>query len=260
MYTLNHLIWVIICAVVITFAVKWLVKNKPSLEKVLTVCCVGCVFSEFIKVFSVIQMVPSADGATVYPYIEMQHMPLHLCSLQIILIFYTRFAKEGKVKNAVLAFMYPTCIAGAAMALAIPTIFKKSVPVAQAFVHPMAYQFFLYHSMLIVLGLYIFISKQVELKPKHYCSSMAILAGLGFASLYLNSILAVPTYIRGKLISVDYIPNLFFTYRPPINIKLTEIWHWYIYIAVIAIIALIVVGAFYIPVVLRHKKEIIKAK
>lgn len=255
MFTINHFIWLGICAVLVTGSMIVLQKKKPRLSSVLNVCCVVCVISELIKTFSMMQMVPSADGSRMYLYIEMSHMPLHLCSLQIITIFFVRFAKESNFRNIILAFMYPTCVLGAFMALLMPSIFSTSISVTQAFTHPLAYQFFLYHTMLIVLGLYIFTSKQVDIRPKHYLTTLAALGVMAFVSLYLNSMFAVPVYNSQELVNVEYSPNFFFTYRTPIGIKLTEMWHWYVYLAIIGALAVTLIAVFFIPVFARARRE-----
>ena len=63
------------------------------------------------------------------------------------------------------------------------------------------------------------------------------------------------TYENGTLISVDFVPNLFFTYAPPIDIKLTQIWHWYVYLLVILGLAVTLVAFFYIPVFRKARKQ-----
>ena len=98
---------------------------------------------------SVIKMVPSATGDIVYPYLEMNHMPFHLCSIQILLIFYTRFTANQKMRENVLAFMYPSCVLGAISAIILSSIFRTSVPAEEAFIHLLPYQVFIYHSMLV---------------------------------------------------------------------------------------------------------------
>lgn len=155
MFTVYHFVWLAVCAALIAGALIFLKKRRPPLKNVLSVCCVLCVASELVKDLSVIKMVPSADGSMLLPYMEMQHLPFHLCSIQILLIFFVRFARPGKARTTVLAFMYPTALIGAALALAMPSIFSSTIEVSQAFTHPLAYQFFLYHSMLVVLGAYI---------------------------------------------------------------------------------------------------------
>lgn len=253
MFTVNHLIWTLICIAVVIAATRYLQKHRVPLKRFLNVACAMCVASELIKTFSAFRMVPSADGSVMYPYIEMQHLPLHLCSLQIILIFYVRFAKDSDFKEMLLAFMYPTCLIGAALAIAMPSIFPESIDVSQAFTHPLAYQYFLYHAMLVTLGIHIAFSGQVNIRRRHYFSTMGILGVLAFLSLYVNSIFSAATYHNGELVSVDYTPNLFFTYEPPIPIVLTELWHWYCYLGVIIALAFGLIALFYIPF-FRKKK------
>ena len=254
-FTFTHLIWTIISITTIIVSLILIKKYQPTLKQILTIACVICFISEMIKFFSTIQLVPNSDGSIYYPFIEQQHLPLHLCSLQILLIFYVRFSQNKTHNDTLLAFMYPTCIIGAALAILMPSIFNESISIDQAFTHPLAYQFFLYHSMLIILGIYIAKSKEVLIKGKHYFSTMTILFTIAFISLYVNSSLANTTYINGKLISVDYTPNFFFTYNLPMRIPYSEIWHWYLYIGAIACIACIVIFLFFIPFMKKDKQK-----
>lgn len=255
MFTPNHLIWLALCAVLISVIGIWLLRHKPPLRQVLTAACVVCVASELIKVFSSITLVPSADGSVMIPYLEMQHLPLHLCSMQIIFIFYARFSADSARRTALLAFMYPTCIGGALLALAMPSIFTNSVSPERAFVHPLAYQYFLYHSMLILLGLYIAASGQVALRPKHAATTVLLLAVMAFLSLYVNSMFAAPVYVNTELISVEYTPNLLFTYEPPLPIPITQLWHWYVYLAAIVLIALLLITLLYLPIFIKARRK-----
>lgn len=253
MFSIYHFTWLIISILLIIFIEHYLLKHQIPLDKVLKICCVVCIFSEFIKTFSVMEMIPSADGTKFYPYIDHRHIPLHLCSLQIITIFWITFTKNSKIKETLLAFLYPTSIFGAFLALLLPTIFAESILPSQAFTHPLAYQFFLYHSMLIILGLFILLSHQVDLKPKHYLSTIGILALLAFLSIYLNSIFADANYVNGILVSVENTTNFFFTYDFAFDIGINTIGKWYLYISVITLLAIIVIAIFYLPVFKRAK-------
>ncbi len=247
MFTVNHFIWLGICAALGAAAFLYLRRHRPPLRSVLTVACVLCVLSELVKTLSVLQMVPSSDGTSVRLYLEMQHLPLHLCSIQIIFIFIARFGRDSRGRDALLAFMYPTCTLGALFALALPSIFSSTIDVSQAFTHPLAYQFFIFHTMLVVLGIYIAMSGEVDIRPRHYLSTLGILGALAFASIYLNSMFAVPTYVNDELVSVDYSPNFFFTELTPIGIELTEMWQWGVYMAIIVALAAVLIAVWYIP-------------
>lgn len=255
MFTVYHFIWLAISVVLIAGTLVFLKQRRPPLKSVLSVCCVLCVLSELVKDLSVIKMVPSSDGSMLLPYMEMQHLPFHLCSIQILLIFFARFARPGRGRTTVLAFMYPTALIGAALALAMPSIFSTSIEVSQAFTHPLAYQFFLYHSMLVVLGAYIPLCGEVELRPKHYFSTLGILGAMAMASLYLNSMFAAATYEDGELISVEYATNFFFTYTPPLPVPLTSVGQWLVYLAVICLLAAALIGLCYLPVFLKARKK-----
>lgn len=253
MFTTNHFIWLGICATLLAAGFYCLKKYKPTLQQVLKIASMGAILSEAIKVFSVLQVVPSTDGSTMHLYMELGHLPFHLCSIQIIFIFIARFAGEGKMKENLLAFMYPTCAAGAFLALLMPSIFGSSIEVSQAFTHPLAYQYFLYHVMLILLGFYIPMSGETKIEGKHFFTTFGTLALLAFVSLYLNSMFAVPTYINGELVSVEYSTNFFFTQATPIGIALTEKWHWFLYYGILLGIASILLGAFYLPFAKKRK-------
>lgn len=255
MFTLNHLIWVAISVLIIIISLILLKKYKVSLEQMLSVSCFGGIISEMVKTFCVIKMVPLDDGSAFTPYIEMTDVPLHLCSFQIILIFLTKFTKNKKLKQLLLGFMYPTCSIGAFLAILLPSIFTDYIDPKNAFITPHVYQYFLYHSLLIVLGLYIYISNEAELKPKNYFTTIVMLLAFAFISFYLNSIFATPIYENGTLVSVQHMPNFFFTFLTPISIPLFKIWHWYIYFSIIVSIAVLLIGLFYLPVFIKAKKQ-----
>lgn len=254
MFTYRHFIWIAICIALVVDGVIRYNRRKPSLQKVLSIACIISAASEITKVFSVIKMVPSTNGTIIYPYIEMNHLPLHLCSLQILLIFYTRFTSNKKMRETVLAFMYPSTILGAIAAILMPSIFRTSVPVEQAFTHPLAYQTFIFHAMLIILGICIYKSGEIKWERKHMYAALEVTFLLAFISLYVNSLLASPTYVDGKLQSVDFWPNFMFTYDNPLGIKMTEIWHWYLYLIILTVVTVILVALFFLPV-LRKKKD-----
>lgn len=255
MFSLYHLIWAAICAVLIVGTLIFLLKNRIPLKTVLTVACVGCLISECIKIFSVIEMVPDAAGETMHLYIKMQNLPLHLCSLQLITIYAVRFLKEGKLRDVILGFMYPTCTAGAFFALLLPSVFDENVTAAEAFLDAHMYEYFPFHAMLIALGLYIFLSGQVDLRPRHCVSTLGMLLGIAFISIYTNSMFSAPVYSGGELVSVEYTPNFFFIFETPIGIALTEMWHWYVYLAILVTLAVLLIVGFYVPVFIRAKKN-----
>ena len=254
MFTWRHFVWLGISVVIIAAIVFFAEKKKPTLKQVLTSACVIAVLSELIKMVSVIELVPSTNGELLLPYLPMNHMPLHFCSIQILLIFFTRFTNNRQMRDTVLTFMYPTCVVGALLALAMPSIFQTSISVEQAFTAPIAYQFFIFHSMLIGLGLVIARSGEIKFTKETMFKTMLLVIILGIISIYINSMLAAPTYVDGQLVSVDFWTNFFFTIQNPLGIKITAIWQWWLYLVIISVLSCISVVICYLPLLMKNKE------
>jgi len=99
MFSVQHFIWLGICLIMFISAIMLYQKKKPSLNKVLDICIIICVLSEVTKVMSVLEMVPSANGEIMRPYIPMNHLPLHMCSIDIILIYLARHTKNMETRE-----------------------------------------------------------------------------------------------------------------------------------------------------------------
>lgn len=247
--------WLIICAGIIAAILLSYSRKKPALDSVLTTALIVSLVSEICKMVSVIEMVPSSDGELMMPYLPLIHLPLHFCSIQILLIAYVKFAKEKKRRESVLAFMYPSTIIGGILALLMPSIFTTTITPDEAFTTLMAYQFFIFHSMIISLGIIIVRSEEIRWRKEHFRDTLIIVYILGLISIYLNSMLASPTYEDGELVSVDFWTNFFFTYQNPLCIRLTEIWQWYVYLLIISALTAMLLFAFYYPLVFRKKRK-----
>lgn len=255
MFSVQHFIWLGICIVLFFSAITLYKKKKPSLNRVLDICLLICTMSEITKVLSVLEMVPSSNGTIMRPYLPLNHLPLHMCSIDIILIYWARHTENMKTREKLLAYLYPTCLYGSLLALAMPSIFTTSISVDQAFTHPMAYQFFIYHTMIGSLSAFIVMSKEIKWERRHYFDAMKYLFLMAFVSIYVNSIFASPTYVDGKLISVDFWPNFFFTYNNPLNIPMTTMKHWYIYMAIITVLSIVLTWLCFYPLIRKNKEK-----
>ena len=109
--------------------------------------------------------------------------------------------------------------------------------------------------MLLVLGIYIFRAIRDQITPRHYLSTLLMVACLGFLSVYFNSVFASPVYVDGKLQSVEFTTNFFFTYKPPIPVTLRTEGQWFLYLGILAVLAVVLIGILYIPVFRRAKKQ-----
>lgn len=255
MFSINHFIWIGICFVLVILGCIYFKKENPSFKKIISITFYFALASELIKVFSVIEMVPIEGKDGLYPYLELRYLPLHLCSLHILSFIYLKFSKKNSTfKTWLLSFMYPSCILGGIFAIILPTIFSTSISVKEAFIHPLAYQTFLYHTMLILFGIYISRNKEVNLEKDGFRKSIISICLLSFLSLYLNSIFTIPVYENGKLISVAATTNFFFTSLAPLPIPFTSKWNWLIYLIVICLVAFMLIYVLYLPIIRRNKR------
>ena len=255
MFTWRHFLWLGICAAVTVFLTVAYEKKKPPITKVLNSALVVCALSEFTKVFSVIELVPSANGEQMLPYLPLNHLPLHFCSIQILVILFARFTKDEGKKQSALALISAAGIIGGIAALLMPSIFSTSISVEQAFTSPISYQFFVFHTMLIVLGIIIIRSHAVAWEKKHFVQTLCCVYAMAVASVYLNSVFASPTYEDGRLVRVDFWTNFFFTYQNPLGIRLTALWQWYVYLVVLVAVTALLTFIFYYPLVFHERKN-----
>ncbi len=254
-FSIYHCAWLIICAGIIAGCLYYVGKRNTEFIRILDAAVVVSLLSETVKIVSMIRFVPLSDGTGSVPYLELNHLPLHFCSLQILLILTARYASLGtKQKHTLLTFMYPTCILGALMALLMPSIYTTSIRASQSFTHPMAYQFFLFHTMLIILGVCIYREIRDELTPEDYRSTLMLIVFLALISVYLNSVFAIPHYQRGDIVSVKNYTHFFFTYVPPVPVRLTQKWHWLLYLFIIFLLCAGLLALMYYPVFRKLRK------
>ena len=248
MFTLPHYIWLSICVTFITVSLIVLLKKKVELQKVINIMFVIAIVCELIKILGSMKMISNEEG-NYYPYIAPDYLPFHLCTIQILLISFVRFSKPSKIRTTILAFMFPTCLLGAFLAILMPSTFGDGL---HPFKDLVSYEYFIYHSCLVIFGFYIALSKQVEIKAKNYFTTIAILLVLGFISLYLNAAFSVVDYEKMEYL---YVVNFFFTFDNPLGIKMTELWHWYLYLVIIFSAVFILIGIVYYPFFVKYFKE-----
>lgn len=135
--------------------------------------------SEAVKVFAYILM----NEATLGGYLPKTDLPFHLCSIQIIFLIVLNFTANKKVRRALCAFMLPTCLWGGLAALLIPTSSSVSS------LNVLTFQYFIYHSALVVLALHMLTTPELPYNIKDYRTCLVMLACTFFAAVYINSIL-----------------------------------------------------------------------
>ncbi|MCL1944265.1 MAG: YwaF family protein [Firmicutes bacterium] len=172
-------------------------------------------------------------------YLSPKYLPVHLCAMQVFLIFALALAKkENTIKN-LCAIMYPTLVAGAAMALLIP-----SPEGTDTFVSFLGFQFFASHSLLMFVGIYMYLTRPVKFDFKTYGIAIGFMAVSLIGALYLNAILG------GAETNVNY---WFVAYPPQDGLPLLNLDNgWGIYILNLACLTIILISLTYVPVVVSY--------
>ncbi len=107
MFSTGHFIWMGISATMVAAGLALVYKKRPELDRMLRICLVIALGSEVVKILYEIQFVPvvvpsvsaagliyKATGAFA-PYLELEHLPLELCSIQILLLLFAKLMKDG---------------------------------------------------------------------------------------------------------------------------------------------------------------------
>ena len=106
------------------------------------------------------------------------------------------------------------------------------------------YQFFLYHSMVVFLSLYLGRSEESGLEFNDWKKAILGLLCLDIPTFYFNSVLSSEVYVNNEVIGVTHRINFFSSYVEPI-VLITEKWQWIVYLLIRAILTiLIVIGLF----------------
>ena len=238
MFTTPHFIWLAISVVIIVG--MFLIKNKFNLSfnAILNIMLVMSIASEVTKILC--NMMDAPDGRT-GKILDPGDLPFHLCSIQIFLMFILKFfIKTESGKQKMLAFMCPTMIIGAVIALFIPTIGVEFTVVQ-------VYQYFIYHAFLIFFASYILKEKLVDWQWSDYPRNLAFLGGFALLCMWINSALS------GVLPRV----NFMYLVRPPMeNLPILNLNNgWAVYFITLIILAVVLIGLFHLIVMLVKNKK-----
>lgn len=238
MFTLEHIIWIVLCIIFI-IAMMMIAKYKNmNLKKAGLVMSIIALISEISKILS--NMEESVKGGM---HLDPGALPFHLCSLMIFVVIYITFAKENKFKKLLINFTSVMGVLGSFCAIMIPTN-------GTSFTSILAYQCFVYHAGLLWFSLYLIVSKNATFTFKTMLQNMLMLLILVIFNLYVNSALSV------------YDVNFMYLTRPPMeNLPILNLDNgWYAYLLSLLLVGLLLTTIFQLPFVLininRKNKEI----
>jgi len=260
MFSLAHILFICILLPA-SIGLAILISKKFGWDRRVLYILIGiAIASEITKVFFFLEKRPmttyNAETGNLDPngfgyYLSPDQLPFMLCSIQIIFILLITFVKNKKFNSILMSFMFPTLVGGGIMAFFVP-----NNPANFGFTSVIAFQFFIYHAMLVFLGLYMFLSKPVKFTIKSYGTAFVVLAGLAFFAIYLNSALGGPEnstnfmyVVRGPMegTSVDF---------PFLNTK----YGWYVYMLQMAGMAFLWFTVLYSPVFYKTFRDWRKRK
>ena len=267
MFSTGHLIWIGISAALITGLSVYFFKAKPPLKKVLLVCTILGILSEVIKVFSVAQIVPMVDPVIVTqngsqaigyiptgeytPYIAKEHMPLELCSLYLVFMPLALFLKDEKWKKRLFALMFVSGTIGGLMGIVLSSIAGDFETTGAFFSAPRAWQYFLFHSMIVALSLYIGFGDEAELRFGDWKKAVLCILVLDVPTFYINSLLSSEVYMANQVVGVSHRINFLSSYVNPLGLILTEKWQWIVYLLIRAALAISLIILLYLPLLAR---------
>ena len=238
MFTLEHIIWIVLCIIFI-IAMMMIAKYKNmNLKKAGLVMSIIALISEISKILS--NMEESVKGGM---HLDPGALPFHLCSLMIFVVIYITFAKENKFKKLLINFTSVMGVLGSFCAIMIPTN-------GTSFTSVLAYQCFVYHAGLLWFSLYLIVSKNATFSFKIMLQNIVMLLILVIFNLYVNSALSV------------YDVNFMYLTRLPMeNLPILNLDNgWYMYLLSLLLVGLLLTTIFQLPFVLininRKNKEI----
>ena len=122
MFQLNHWLWLLVAAFIITFHILINLKFKLSLKTNLTILFIISMLSETTKILTHMNFLAGETFDQNGYYLGYGSLPFHLCTIQIFLVVALMFfIKNEKTKQSILDFMVPTMLFGALLAILIPT-------------------------------------------------------------------------------------------------------------------------------------------
>ena len=267
MFSTAHIVFILLSAVLIAAGVLLIRRYRPSMDRLIRVCFVLGLISEAVKVFCVIEILPVVEpvienGALVYrqtgafaPYLQGEHLPLELCSLQILFMLLYLVVRNRSFRKKLLAVMYGTALIGGVIAIFLASIAPEFETAADFFSAPRAWQFFLYHAMVVTLGIAIGMDREYRLHFRDIRWTILGVLGLDWFMYYVNSIMSVPYYQGDQLMGMGYAVNYFSSYNNPLGIVMPDKAAYLLYLLIRLVLALALIALIYVPFALRDRKE-----
>ena len=246
-YSLFHLVSVAII-VVSTIAVCLLLKNsKQKTFRIFVFVCWALIF--LLEVYK--QLVFSfslTDNKPVWDF-QWYAFPFQLCSVQLYLLPFVVFLKDGKVRNAIMAFLTFFSFFGGLVVFIYPNdVFISMIGInIQTMVH---------HGLQVLLGIFFAVYNRKKLGFKYYLSGLIVFATCIAVAMSLNFI--VPTFTN-ETFNMFYISPKFDCTLPVLSAiypKVPYIVFLLLYVAGYSFIGLVIFLVFFAIAKLLNKERL----
>ena len=259
----NHLITLGVCIVLIIVGAIAISKTDIKFEQIINIMLILWILSETIKITTRMRYLLS-DGSTIEilkykaqegitiarAFLPRGDLPFHMCSIQPILILIVKFTTNQKLKDTILKFMFPTCILGAFIAIVVDTAgcdFRDIV----------IYEYFLFHTALVIFGLSIIIKKQITVTLKSHLQTLGILMVIFVGSIWVNTALS-DTGSNPIVMGVEdteIYTNFFYSMKPPMDgLPLLNLNHgWFVYFFTIVLLGFTLVTLIHLPFIIKNR-------
>ncbi len=237
MFSVNHFIWIGLCAVFIAVLTFVSLKFKFSFKTAAFVMAGVSLVSEISKIISDMEYVNGVD-ASEGMVIDAGALPFHLCSLLIFAFFYLPFCKNEGVKRYLTSLIVPVGLIGSFLAIIMATSgtdFTKSGP----------YQCFVYHAAMIWFAIYLVATKQSDLGFRAWIKNLATLFSLSVIMIWVNGALQA------------YDTNFLYVVRPPVeDLPILNLSNgWFAYFGTLIVLGFIGVTAVHLPTLVKEIKN-----
>ena len=155
----------------------FLSKKYGFTKRVVLFCMIAAIASEIQKI--TFFMKDTGFGFR----LPAEQLPFNLCTIQIFFISTLALSENPKKRFALISFMFPALISGAFVGMVIPSATFNYHGLTDL----ATYRYFIYHAMLIFLGLYLYMSKPIQFTIKSYGYSLAIMFLIMIAGIWINA-------------------------------------------------------------------------
>ena len=172
-----HLMFVgIVISVTVFLCLKFKDCNTKTVNRILLIAWIVLMVGEIAKqiLFSF-----SSDGVTASWYYQWYAFPYQLCGTPLVVLPFIIFSKEGKLRNACMAYMATFSLFGGIAVYFYPNdVFVREIAInLQTMIH---------HGSQVIFGIFLAVYNRRKLTFKYYLSSIYVFLVLVAAAVVMN--------------------------------------------------------------------------